>query len=149
MDKERLIALLRDKNATLAVAESCTGGLIAKTLTDVPGASAVFLGGVVSYTNEVKMRVLGVSADTIDSFGVVSAEVACEMADGVRSLLKSDFSLSVTGYAGPGGDQVGLVFIGISYGDTVRSEKCIFEGSRDDIRRSACEHALRMLIEVV
>ncbi len=113
-----LIALLEEFGMTLATAESCTGGLVGKLLTDVPGASNVYMGGCITYTNEIKQKLLGVKADTLACHTAVSAPVASEMSDGVRRLLGTDIGVSVTGYAGPGGGTaehpVGTVFVGIS-----------------------------------
>ena len=110
--------LLREKGLTLGCAESITGGLMAKRLTDIPGSSQVFRGGVVSYTNEVKAGVLGVPQHLLDQFGAVSPEVARAMADGARRLLGCDIALSATGVAGPGKDEwdheVGTAFVAIS-----------------------------------
>ena len=110
-------ALLRDSGTTLSAAESCTGGMIAHLITTVPGSSAYFLGSVTSYAVPVKVRVLGVPAGTVERYGVVSSEVAAAMAEGVRSLTGSSYSVSTTGLAGPGGDESnpeGTVWIGVS-----------------------------------
>ena len=116
--EEVVFALLKEKGMTLGVAESCTGGLIAKRMTDIPGSSQVFKGGVVSYTNEVKANVLGVPQHLLDQFGAVSAEVARAMADGARKLLGCDIALPSTGVAGPDQDdwdnEVGTMFVAIS-----------------------------------
>lgn len=113
-----MLTLCRERGLTLAAAESCTGGLIAKRLTDIPGASQVFLGGVVSYTNHVKQQVLRVPENLLARCGAVSAEVARAMALGVRVLTGADLAVSVTGLAGPDGDDrgnpVGTVFVGLS-----------------------------------
>lgn len=112
--EETALRLCQARGLTLSAAESCTGGLIAKRLTDIPGASQTFLGGVVSYTNTVKQHVLGVPASLLETYGAVSAPVARAMAMGVRVLTGSDLALSVTGLAGPAGDDrgspVGTVF---------------------------------------
>lgn len=105
--EQQVIAALKAHGLTLATAESCTGGLTAKRLTDVPGASAVFLGGVVSYTNGVKERVLGVPHGTLEAYSAVSDPTARAMAEGVRTLTGADFGLSVTGVAGPDRDDAG------------------------------------------
>ena len=116
--ERQVVAALKARSATLAAAESCTGGLVAKRLTDVPGASAVFLGGVVSYTNQVKNHVLGVPASLLEAYGAVSEPVARAMAEGVRRLTCADLALSVTGVAGPDkddrGHDVGTVYIALS-----------------------------------
>lgn len=138
---------------TLGLAESCTGGLVAATLTDVPGSSQYFLGGVVSYANEVKEKVLGVPAALLAEHGAVSAEVAQAMARGVRSLLGSDVGLSITGIAGPGGatptKPVGLVFVAVAgpWGERWRSYR--FAGERVANKRRFAAEALSLAISYV
>lgn len=146
---ERLVELLRARGLTCATAESCTGGGVGAALTAVPGSSAVFLGGVVSYANAVKRDVLGVSAATLDTVGAVSPETAAQMADGARRLTKADLAVSVTGIAGPGGGSaekpVGLVWFGLATPDGTRTERAIFAGDRAAVRANAVTHALGML----
>ncbi len=146
---ERLVELLKARGLTCATAESCTGGGVGAALTAVPGSSAVFLGGVVSYANAVKRDVLGVSAATLDTVGAVSPETAAQMADGVRRLAKADLAVSVTGIAGPGGGSaekpVGLVWFGLATPDGTRTERAIFAGDRAAVRAKAVTHALGML----
>ncbi len=136
---------------TLCVAESCTGGLLGAELTAVSGASQVFKGGIISYTNEIKQALLGVSADTLARQGAVSAPVAMEMASGARKALNTDFALSVTGLAGPGGDEygnpVGTVFIGFADNTAALSREFHFSGSREEVRAQAVEAALTLLME--
>lgn len=138
------------RGATLAVAESCTGGLIAKRLTDVPGSSNHFLGGVVCYSNDSKMSMLGVDPGALASFGAVSAEVAEQLARGVRERFGSTFGLSVTGVAGPGGGSaekpVGLVYLGFDNGMHVSSHKMQFPGNdRSNVRQWASQAALNLV----
>ena len=146
---ERLVELLKARGLTCATAESCTGGGVGAALTAVPGSSAVFLGGVVSYANAVKRDVLGVSAATLGTVGAVSPETAAQMADGVRRLAKADLAVSVTGIAGPGGGSaekpVGLVWFGLATPDGTRTERAIFAGDRAAVRAKAVTHALGML----
>lgn len=138
---------------TAATAESCTGGLIAKLLTDIPGSSAVFCGACVTYTNAVKERLLGVSPATIERETEVSRACAEEMAAGVRRAVGSDVSVSTTGYAGPGGgterDPVGTVYIGWSSAHTTGSER--FEApvgaDRAGVREAAARRALELLLQ--
>lgn len=143
--------LLALKGRTLATAESCTGGGIGSALTAVPGSSAVYKGGVISYCNEIKHRLLGVDADLLDRYGAVSAPVAEAMALGARQVLDTDVAVSVTGLAGPGGDEfgnpVGTVYIG--YSDKIRtlSEHYRFDGNRDSVRTAAAEAALRLILK--
>lgn len=146
---ERLVALLDACGMTCATAESCTGGGIGSAITAIPGSSAVYLGGVVSYANEVKSGVLGVKKETLSAFGAVSSETAAEMAAGALRLTGADIAVSVTGVAGPGGGTaekpVGLVWFGIAAGSDVRTEKALFAGNRAHIREQAAVHALGML----
>ena len=148
--EQQTIAALKERSLTLATAESCTGGLTAKRLTDVPGASAVFLGGVVSYTNGVKERVLGVSHDTLETFSAVSEPVARAMAEGVRRLTGADFGLSVTGVAGPDrddrGHDVGTVYIALSAENETTVQLLHLSGNRSAIRAAAADEMLRLLL---
>ncbi len=136
---------------TLATAESCTGGMIGAMLTSVSGASNVYKGGVVSYTNQVKENVLGVSGELLATCGAVSAIVAGKMAAGVRRLLNTDAAVSVTGLAGPGGDEfgnpVGTVFIGFDSEKHREVKEFHFAGDREAVRRQAAEAALKMILE--
>ena len=150
--EEVVSALLREKGRTLAAAESCTGGLIAKRITDVPGASLVFMGGVVSYTDTVKHRVLGVPAEMLEEYGAVSAPVARAMAEGARRATTADLAVSVTGVAGPERDErgnaVGTVFIGFSTLEETVAERFDFgEKSRAEIHGLSAVEALKLLEE--
>lgn len=137
---------------TLATAESCTGGGIGAALTEVSGSSAVFKGGIISYCNEVKQAILGVPADMLDSVGAVSAPVAKAMAEGARKRLAVDVAVSVTGLAGPGGDEfgnpVGTVFVG--YADMNRTvvRQFLFGGDRASVRRQAIIAALELVLDI-
>ena len=137
---------------TLVTAESLTGGGIGNALTAVPGASLVYKGGIISYVNEVKADVLGVPEEILDRYGAVSAWTAGYMASGVRKLLKADIAVSVTGLAGPGGDEfghpVGTVYIGVATPNGVRSERiCVERATRAQVRQAAVCHALQMLLQ--
>lgn len=144
-----VLQLCRERGLTLAAAESCTGGLIAKELTDIPGASQVFLGGVVSYTNHVKEQVLRVPAALLERCGAVSAPVARAMALGARVLTGADLALSVTGLAGPDGDDrgnpVGTVFVALSAPEGVFVRQLALGGDRERIRTLSAHHALDLL----
>lgn len=146
----RLVALLQEKGLSLSAAESCTGGWFAKTVVDVPGASAVFAGGVVSYVNEVKERVLGVPGDLLARYTAVSAPVARAMAEGVRRLMGTDLAVSVTGLAGPGGGTaeipVGRVYLGIGGLGETETVTLDLPGDRTAVRAGA---VLRMLEELI
>ena len=151
----KLVNELKDRGLTISCAESCTGGLVAKSITDVSGVSSVFFGGVVSYDNSVKENVLGVSHQTLESVGAVSYETACEMAKGVKNLMKTDIGISTTGIAGPGGGTpqkpVGTVYIGISYKDKTEAKLLSLNPrlSRDEIRNEATRLVLSLAIEKI
>lgn len=134
----------------LATAESLTGGGIGAALTSVAGASAVYAGGIVSYTNQIKHKLLGVPEEMLERFGAVSAPVAKAMAQGALAALDADAAVSVTGLAGPDGDEfghsVGTVFIGYADAQTVLSEECHFSGNRQQIRQQTIEAALEMIL---
>ena len=138
---------------TLVTAESCTGGMIGAALTAVPGASQVYKGGVISYTNEVKQNVLGVDERLLHTYGAVSQQTAGAMASGVRKLLKADYAISVTGLAGPGGDEfgheVGTVFIGFESAQGCIGKQYHFSGDREKVRQQAVQASLRLILENV
>lgn len=138
--------LLRKKGVTLSTAESCTGGLIGDLLTNVPGSSEYYLGGVVAYSNETKVRVLGVRTETLRRFGAVSRQTVKEMALGICQLLGSDVGIAVSGIAGPGGGTkekpVGLVYIGVANQGKVKTERHIFFGPRRQIKELSANTAL-------
>ena len=136
---------------TLVTAESCTGGGIGAALTAVSGASAVYKGGIISYTNWVKHNLLHVDEDLLNEVGAVSAPVAEAMARGARDALQANAAVSVTGLAGPGGDEfgnpVGTVFIGYCDEKICLSRKYLFSGSREEIRTAAIREALRLVLD--
>lgn len=143
-----LINRLKKQDKKIAVAESCTGGLIAKMITDTPGASAVFNMAVTTYSNESKTKLLGVSPETLKSHGAVSEQTACEMASGMLALAESDIAIAVTGIAGPSNDgsqkPVGTVCIGVATEEKCYATTFVFAGSRAQIRRMAAKMALNM-----
>ncbi|MBQ4552541.1 MAG: CinA family protein [Clostridia bacterium] len=145
MDAQEIVRSLTLRGQTLCVAESLTGGKMSDSIVSVPGASKVFLGGVVSYAESVKQKVLGVQAETLQQFTAVSGQTACEMAAGVRRLMGADYALSATGYAGPDGEDVGLVYIGFADANMCESVECRFAGDRAEIRRQSVEKALEIL----
>ena len=151
----KIVGALKERALTISTAESCTGGLIAKSLTDVSGASAVFWGGVVSYDNSVKENVLGVSHQTLLSVGAVSHDTACQMAVGVKNLLKTDLGISTTGIAGPGGGTpekpVGTVYVAVAYKDKVDGFLLNIDPSlsRDEIRNEATRSILTVAYEKI
>ena len=135
---------------TLVTAESLTGGGIGGALTGISGSSAVYKGGIISYTDEVKHRILGVPSAVLEEYGAVSEPVARAMAEGVRKLLEADVSVSVTGLAGPGGDEygnpVGTVFIGYSDASCTEVKHCLFLGDRESVRMQTAEEALKLIL---
>ena len=147
---KQAVAALKAAGKTLSSAESCTGGLIAKKVTDVSGASAVFHGGVVSYVNAVKHVVLGVSASDLEKYGAVSETVARQMAAGARLLLHTDLAVSTTGVAGPDkddrGNDVGTVYIALAAAEQNWCYLCHFPGNRSQIRTAAAEFALGLVV---
>lgn len=150
---DAIIGDLAARSLTLAVAESCTGGLVTKQLTDPAGASAVLVGGVVAYANSVKKALLGVRRETLARYGAVSRETAREMAVGVRQLLKTDCSISVTGIAGPTGGSaekpVGTVWIGATLGRQTEVRHLLLAGNRHEVREGATRAALALLWSLV
>lgn len=147
--EETVAKLLVKNNMTIAVSESCTGGMVSSKLIDYPGISQSFIEGCVTYSNEAKMNRLGVKKETLDKYGAVSSETAIEMAVGIAKNLNTNIGLSTTGVAGPGGGTdekpVGLVYIGIYINGDIKVKKCNFSGSRDKIRSRATNEALNLL----
>ena len=145
----RAVALLKARGMTFAAAESCTGGLIAKRITDIAGASAVFRGGVVSYTNGVKAEVLGVPQDLLDAYGAVSVPVARSMAENVRRLTRADLGVSVTGIAGPDTDErgnpVGTVFIALADGRETDVRQLSLGTGRERVRQASADCVFEMI----
>lgn len=147
-----VVAALTARGETLAVAESLTGGLLGAAVTEVPGASVVFRGGVTAYATELKGELLGVPADLLALVGAVDARVADGMAEGVRRLLRADWGLSTTGVAGPSpqdGSPVGTVFVGCAGPDGTVVRRLALSGDRDSIRRESVLAALSLLFEQV
>lgn len=147
-----LVSLLKDLDATLATAESLTGGRVASRVTNVPGSSAVYAGGVVSYQTPVKVEVLGVAQATVDEHGVVSAECAREMAAGARRLLRATYAVSTTGVAGPERQEdkeVGTVFIGVAGPHGVEAVQLALDGDRATIQEASVDEALSVLADMI
>lgn len=142
----RLSDLLVINSLTISTAESCTGGLIGHIITNTPGSSAYYMGGVISYSNQAKCDLLGVSPETLEKFGAVSEQTAKEMAAGVKERFKTDVGLSVTGIAGPDGGSdekpVGTVFMGFIFKGAPCSIRYLFKGSRFEIKQQTAETAL-------
>lgn len=141
--------LLVDKKLTIGTSESCTGGLLGAGLIDYPGISSSFLEGAITYSNEAKIKTLGVKEETLEKFGAVSEETAREMAEGIRKRCGADIGVSTTGIAGPDGGTddkpVGLVYIGLSIGDKTIVTRNVFNGDRNSVRRRACLKAFDMI----
>ena len=147
---QQIIERMSAKGLKLAVAESCTGGMICAELTSIPGSSAVLVGGVVAYANEVKVNMLGVSEESLVAHGAVSEQVAAEMAQGALERFNADIAISTTGIAGPDGGTkekpVGLVCIGLATKSAAGSIVCHFDGGRNDVRQQAVAAALELLL---
>lgn len=150
---EELASLLLKKGATMSCAESCTGGMIGAAITDASGSSAYFMGSAVTYSNEAKISILGVSETTLMEHGAVSAETAAEMALGASKAFSSDYSVAVTGIAGPGGatdaKPVGLVFISVSDGCRTVTARNLFEGGRAEVRGQTVDAAISLLTDFI
>ena len=154
--EEKLVLLLKGKGLTLATAESCTGGLISKRITDVSGSSGVFNCGIVSYSNEIKSKVLGVSEETLRTYGAVSENTVREMVKGALELSGDDIAVAVSGIAGPTSDStdkpVGLIYIAVSNGQETRVKELrnnFTENIRENNRNKAADTAFEMLIDLV
>lgn len=148
---DKLFDFLKLNNLTISTAESCTGGLIASAITDVSGASSFFGTGVVTYSNDAKMKLIGVKKETLDAYGAVSEQTAFEMAEGVLKLADADVSVAVTGIAGPTGGTsekpVGLVYIGVSGKYGTFTYKNNFFGNRDEVRKQTVERAFEIVYD--
>ncbi len=147
--EEVVSRILIERNFTISVAESCTGGLLSATLINYPGISEVFIEGCVTYSNEAKIKRIGVNKETLEQFGAVSEEVAKEMVEGIARTFNTNVAISTTGIAGPGGGTdtkpVGLVYIGIYINGKTGINKYIFSGSRQEVRLKTVEKALNNL----
>ena len=147
----RVIEIFREKGLSLALAESCTGGMIAETITNVAGASDIFYGSAVTSVNSAKEHILGVAHETLEKHGAVSSECAEEMACGARRVYGADVAMSVTGIAGPGGGSeakpVGTVWFGLATKDGAETFRRRFDGDRAAVRRQTVEEVLRRLAE--
>lgn len=151
-----VVQALKERKMTISVAESCTGGMLGKRITDIPGASSVFAGGFITYSNESKINLLGVNPITIQEHSAVSEKTAMEMAEGARKALKTDLAIAITGEAGPDPDpstnqRVGTVFIGISTADKTYAISHIVSSQRDRdyIRKVSCSRALREVLKTI
>ncbi len=147
--EEHIIQLLSARNLTLSIAESCTGGGLGNRITNVPGSSEVFLGGVIAYSNELKMKILGIKKETLEKKGAVSKQTALEMAIGIRRLCQSDIGIAITGIAGPGGatqgKPVGLVCLHLSSEETEQGVQKIFSGDRQIVKIRSENYCLNLI----
>jgi len=151
-NEEKLGIILREKKLTIAAAESFTGGLFCKLITDVPGSSKYFLGGIVSYSYFAKERILKIPHDIINEFGAVSKETALAMAENIKLLFNSDIAISFTGVAGPEKQEnknIGTVFIGIAIKELKEVEEKHFKGSRSKIRKEAVNFGIKKIIKLL
>jgi len=149
----KVLEQARQKGVMIATAESCTGGLVSASLTEIAGSSDVFDRGFATYSNEAKHEMIGVDAELIKAKGAVSADVAKAMAKGVIKHSNAQMSVTTTGIAGPGGatkdKPVGLVHFGLSFQGDIQHDKYIFDGNRAQVREQAVEHALNMLLKAL
>lgn len=149
----RLVELLYEKKMTISTAESCTGGLIAGAVINVPGASAVYNEGFITYSNAAKEKYLGVKKETLEKYGAVSKETVVEMAQGCASAAKADVALVSSGIAGPEGGTkekpVGLVYIGCYVRGNIRTVKNVFSGTRQEVRKQTVEAAIKLAVDMI
>lgn len=150
---ERLGHALKARNWTICAAESCTGGLVLSSLTDISGSSAYVLGGIVTYSNEAKMQFVGVQASTLEAYGAVSEQTALEMALGVKKAFNANVAISVTGIAGPGGGSpekpVGLVYIGAIVEQVLLVRRYLWQGNRIENKEQSAAAALSFVLELM
>ncbi len=148
-----VVALLTKYKLQLGIAESCTGGLMGHRITDVPGSSKIFRGGVVAYSYDAKETLLGVEHKTLVAHGAVSHKIAIQMAEGARRIFRCDYALSITGIAGPGGGMpdkpVGLTYIGLAFEGETRWQKHIWQGTRAENKMQSVSAALQFLFDTV
>ncbi len=152
MIEKNVVEVLKEKGLVITTAESCTGGLVAAGIVNTPGASAVFKEGYITYSNEAKMKLLGVRAETLEKYYAVSEETAYEMAQGGAKNAGADVCVAVTGVAGPDmedGKPVGLVYVSCYYNGRVQVKECHFKGDRAQIRAQAADSALELVWDMV
>jgi PncC family amidohydrolase len=150
---KRIQNLCIKKGLRVAVAESCTGGLLSKIITDIPGSSEYFWGSIVCYSNEAKMKFLKVKKDSLEIYGAVSRQVAIEMVEGISNISKADINIAITGIAGPGGGTegkpVGTVFVAIKYKKSIKIFHLKFKGSRKSIRKKTAKFVSKKLLDIL
>ena len=149
--EDKVVAKLLEKGYTVSTAESCTGGLLAGTILNVSGASGVYNEGYITYSNEAKERLVGVTHQTLEQYGAVSLQTAKEMAEGAAKKANANVGLSTTGIAGPGGGTlekpVGLIYVGCHVEGHTVIEECHFDGTREENRKKTVETALKLLLQ--
>lgn len=145
--EERLVSLLKKRGMTITTAESCTGGMIASNIISVSGASDIIKGAAVAYSDDMKISELNVSSKSVKKYSAVSSRVAAEMVAGAKAKTGANAVISTTGYAGPTGDDVGLVYIGIGVGSEIKVYRFVFGGDRQRIRRLASKTAVSLVIK--
>ncbi len=149
--EEQVVKLLLEKQYTVTTAESCTGGLLAGTILNVSGASAVYNEGYITYSNEAKERLVRVKHETLEQFGAVSKQTAKEMAEGAAKVARANVGLSTTGIAGPSGGTpekpVGLIFVACCVNGVTSVQECHFNGTREENRKKTVETALKLLLQ--
>jgi len=154
MDKllREVASLLTEKELTIATAESCTGGLIGHVLTTIPGSSAYYVGGVIAYTNALKIKLLGVAFSTLEEYGAVSESTAQEMAEGIKTVTQADVGIASTGIAGPSGGTaekpVGLVYIGLAT-EVTTVKAFVFDGDRLQNQKATVQAVLQMVLDCI
>ena len=150
---QSVVKAATDRGKIIAAAESCTGGMVGAAITDIPGSSAIFDRGFITYSNEAKSELLGVPALLIETHGAVSREVAEAMAEGALAHSRADIAVAVTGVAGPAGGTpdkpVGLVWFGLATRGGVRTERRVFSGTRGEVRRKSVETALELIASTI
>jgi PncC family amidohydrolase len=144
---QKLVAKLREKGKKITIAESCTGGGLGQIITSISGSSKVFSYGFITYSDEAKNKILKVDWNLLNNYGAVSPEVAQSLAVGALKISNADLAISITGFAGPGGDQPGLVFIGLAEKNQVISYKFQFKGEREEVRNAAIIQALKLALQ--
>lgn len=153
LEEVKLFELLKKMKLTISAAESCTGGLFSKKITDIPGASSFFIGSVIAYSNSIKTDILKVSRQTLAEHGAVSEETAAEMATGIRKIIPSDIGISITGIAGPSGGTadkpVGTVCFGFAYKKNIETFTKVFKGDRIRIRNSAAIYSIKHITDIL
>lgn len=147
--EQQVARCLTQRGLTLSVAESCTGGLLSARITDVAGASKFYKGGACTYCNEIKQKILGVRAETLETYTAVSQQTAAEMAQGIARVYETDLGIGITGYAGPDGTPVGTIYIGLFWKGSTQVHKIVSPHGRSQARQDAADEALCMILHTI